>query len=173
MKKTPLYLIVLIPVLMIVVIAIGVLLQQRKYLPTQEFLYAKGAYMHGGCEQLIKAELLGTPPPLFTKTLNPAECADTISLFVYNFATQSSKPVTVVQAKLFSFTRNALRANDGFYILPTCYTDASTFLFPLFGNASGEGYRTLCLTRGHYQKSIDIYHDRDSFVDFIAWIEEK
>jgi hypothetical protein len=172
MKKTPMLLVLLIPILMIVIIAIGLVVQERKYVPAQEFVYAKGEYNAFTCEKLLEATLLNKPlPPFFNKPLSPfiktvsvADCTPKISFFIYNFSNKSSKPVSFDQLKTIPL-QNKVQSDEGYYILPSCMAE-SFFAFPI----EPDRRSNLCVGLKHFQKSLDVEHDRDSFVTFIGWI---
>jgi hypothetical protein len=165
MKKTPIYLVILLPILLIVVVAIGVVMQEKKLTPAQEFVYAKGEYMnYGTCESFLEKDLFHKAQPAYARNLSVDTCAQKVGFFIYNFTTKGSKPISYEQLKSLNLSDERL-SSEGYYVLRACMAQ-SFFALPI-EPAPGSG---LCLGLKHYQKSLDIEHDKDSFVTFIAWL---
>jgi hypothetical protein len=168
-KQVYLYIALLIPILMLAIIMISVFLYQpTPPIPKSNFVYtfAKG-YQTYACEQRIKSELLPNTTPPKNSTRQNDNC-DLNNLFMYDFNTNISTPLTLEQAKKLSFASSS-RSQDGFYISTYCYTSPHAGWWSM-----NSGSNQVCVSNKDYRRKlkISIPKTNDDFYSFvfIGWI---
>jgi hypothetical protein len=171
-KNTLLATAIVIPVLMMVVTGIGVLMTTRNLTSTQDFLYSVAEINNPYyCVEQIRNAIVPTlpaPRPL-PPNVYRAACPP-VKLYVYDFKTDKSKEVSLTQAQHFVFG-NPNRSSDGFTIVNYC----SDKRMVLGVGDFQEHFRSFCLMKGGYKRSLNPHPNDDSphvrYVNFITWLQ--
>lgn len=171
-KNYYLYIALLIPIILVVVTAAGMLFPQNELLPEENFVYLVAEH-YGAfhCGQDLKQKLFADSlnhhvPPLSSDQMN--SCASA-GLYLYNFKEKSNTKLTLAEAKEL-LASDKTESPDGFRLEEYCSSGMYS-MWP-FEMSSNHHYN-VCIQKDTYQKKINISPDSkyNSF-QFIGWTKK-
>ena len=173
LKKTDLllYLVFIIPIFMIIILVLHARIHPFDLKPKYPYLYtALSKQDSDQCASLLLEEIYNRTKSLLNKNKSFKVDCTHASIYIYNFETASSTPISLEQAKKITFCGTAnypTQSPDGFE-LNTCDNDVQSWWWDANVFIS-------CLRKEHYLKKIVLRtsapQEQYLKVNFLGWIK--
>jgi hypothetical protein len=166
--KRIIYVTVLIPTLIIILLAACRLWYLQRVYPRQDFVYVASTY---DCMEQVIHFLFPQLPSPHRRISSPENC-DGPQLCVYHFKTQTSTPMTMVQAEKLNLSPQQISV-DGFKISPSVRYNGFD-IWPFGGAIFQEDF---LVSRGNQQRKLHLTtinnNNHNIYLQFIAWMPES